>query len=73
MGAIDAIKESWRMTTGYAWRVFFIYLLSIPIMIAGIICLIVGVIPAGMWIGISFASLYHAAVRWQEEHPTPKQ
>ncbi|MFC2032557.1 hypothetical protein ACFLUS_04245 [Chloroflexota bacterium] len=60
MGVIEAIKESWRMTGGHAWKVFLIGLLAIPIFIAGLICLGVGVIISIMWITLTFASLYHA-------------
>ncbi|MFC2003704.1 hypothetical protein ACFLV4_07190 [Chloroflexota bacterium] len=60
MDVIEAVKESWRMTNGHAWTVFLIGLLAIPISIAGLICLGVGIIPATMWITAAFASLYHA-------------
>jgi uncharacterized membrane protein len=60
MAVIEAVKESWRMTGGHAWKVFLIGLLGIPIAIAGVICLGVGVIIAIMWITLAFASLYHA-------------
>jgi uncharacterized membrane protein len=60
MPVIEAVKESWRMTRGYAWTVFLIFLLAIPICIAGLICFGVGIIPALMWVAASFASLYHA-------------
>ncbi|MFC1953399.1 hypothetical protein ACFLWR_04640 [Chloroflexota bacterium] len=60
MEVIEAIKESWRMTNGYAWEVFLIGLLAIPIFIAGLIVFIVGVIPAVMWVRTAFASLYYA-------------
>ena len=60
MSAIEAMKESWRMTTGHAWKVFFVGVLGIPITFAGILCLIVGVIISVMWITLAFASLYHA-------------
>jgi len=60
MGVIEAVKESWRMTKGHAWTVFLIGLLAIPISIAGLICLVVGIIPAIMWIEATFASLYHS-------------
>lgn len=59
MEVIEAIKTSWRMTDGYAWDVFFIGLLAIPIGIAGLLALGVGVILSVMWIGLAFASLYH--------------
>jgi len=60
MEVIEAIKESWRMTGGHAWTVFFIGLLAIPIGIAGLICFGVGVIISIMWVTLTFASLYHA-------------
>lgn len=60
MSATDAIKESWNMTDGHAWTVFGIGLLAFPIIIAGYICLFVGVFISIMWLYIAFASLYHA-------------
>jgi len=60
MAVIEAVKESWRMTNGHAWTVFLIGLLAIPISIVGLICFVVGIIPAIMWITATFASLYHA-------------
>lgn len=60
MRAGDAIKESWRLTKGRALTVFLIGLLTIPIAIAGLICLGVGIIVSIMWIGLAFASLYYA-------------
>lgn len=60
MEAIEAVKESWRMTEGHSWKVFLIGLLAIPIAIAGLICFGVGIIASLMWIRLAFASLYHA-------------
>ena len=60
MAVIEAVKKSWSMTNGHAWTVFLIFLLAIPISIAGLLCLAVGIIPAIMWITATFASLYHA-------------
>ncbi len=48
MEVIEAVKTSWRMTNGHAWKVFLIGLLAIPIGIAGMICLGVGIIIAGV-------------------------
>lgn len=56
----EALSASWKMTAGHGWKVFFLGLLSIPITIAGFICLVVGVIIAEMWIYLAFGSLYHA-------------
>jgi membrane-anchored glycerophosphoryl diester phosphodiesterase (GDPDase) len=55
MSVMDAIKESWHMTKGYAGKVFLICLLGIPIGIAGLICLGVGVIISFMWISMASA------------------
>lgn len=60
MEVTEAVRESWRMTNGHAWTVFFIGLLAIPIAIAGVICFGVGFIVAVMWISLALASLYHA-------------
>ncbi len=60
MEVIDAVKESWRMTRGHAWKVFFIGLLGIPIFFAGLLCFVVGIIISIMWIKLAGASLYHA-------------
>jgi uncharacterized membrane protein len=60
LAVMEAIEESWRMTGGHAWKVFFIGLLAIPICIAGLLCFIVGIIISIMLVGLAFASLYHA-------------
>ncbi len=60
MEVIEAVKESWRMTNGHAWKVFLIGLLAIPILIAGLIAFGVGIIVSIMWIKLAFASLYHS-------------
>lgn len=59
MQAIEAVKESWRMTRGHVWRILLIGVLAIPIFIGGLICFGVGSIMAIMWIGLASASLYH--------------
>ncbi len=60
MEVIEAVKESWRMTNGHAWTVFFIGLLAIPIFIVGLILFGVGIILSIMWIRLTIASLYHS-------------
>lgn len=67
MDPVEAVKESWRMTTSHAWNIFLIGLLAIPIVIAGLICFGVGVIPAVMWIRSAFASMYFASSKLEEE------
>jgi uncharacterized membrane protein len=67
MEVIEAVKTSWRMTGGgRSWKVFLIGLLGIPIFIAGLICLGVGVIISIMWINMALASLYHAVASREE-------
>ena len=60
MEVIKAVRGSWRMTKGHSWQVFLIGLFAIPISIAGLLCCGVGIIAAIIWIGLAFASLYHA-------------
>lgn len=59
MDAVSAIKESWEMTRHHSWTIFVMGLLSIPVFIAGIIVLGVGVVVSVMWIGVAFALVYH--------------
>jgi hypothetical protein len=60
MDVIGAVKKSWRLTDGHAWKVFLIGLLAIPITIAGLLCFGVGIIVSIMWIRLALASLYHS-------------
>jgi uncharacterized membrane protein len=69
MEVIEAIKTSWRMTNGHAWKIFLMGLLAILICIAGLICFGVGIIIAIMWISLAFASLYHAVSSQGEAKP----
>jgi len=55
---IAAIEESWRLTKGYGWTIFFMGFVSFFIIIFGLIMLIVGIFPAIMWVSSSFAVLY---------------
>ena len=71
MEAIAAVEKSWQMTRGHAWKIFGLGLLAIPIAILGLLMLIVGLIPAVMWISTSFASLYYA-VELKEQEALPE-
>lgn len=66
MEPVEAVRESWRMTRGYATRVFFMGLLAFAVAIAGLICFGVGIIPAVMWIRCAFASMYYAVTKISE-------
>jgi uncharacterized membrane protein len=64
---VEAVKESWRMTKGHSGKIFLMGLLAIPIVIAGLLCFGIGVIPAIMWIRCAFASMYYAVSEAEEE------
>ncbi|MFP6583919.1 MAG: hypothetical protein VCD00_15375 [Candidatus Hydrogenedentota bacterium] len=66
LNVIDALQESWEMTDGHAFKVFMIGLLGIPITLGGLMLMIVGIIPAIMWVKLAYASLYHA-IEFEEE------
>lgn len=69
---IKAIEGSWRMTSGYGWTIFGLGFISIFIFILGLICLIVGVFPALIWISASFASLYQSRLtKMEQENISP--
>jgi uncharacterized membrane protein len=57
---IQAVEESWKMTRGHGWTIFFMAFLSIFIFVGGLCVLFVGVFPALIWISASFASLYES-------------
>ncbi len=65
MEVIQALKTSWNMTNGHAVDIFVMGLMTIPIFIIGFCALLIGIIPAIMWISLSFASIYHAVDRFQ--------
>jgi uncharacterized membrane protein len=73
MDAIDAIRESWRLTRGHAMKVFLVYLVAIPVALAGLLALGVGVIISIIWIRLAVATLYHAVTepRMQTVEGTP--
>jgi len=67
MDPVEAVKESWKMTKGYALDVFIIGLLAIPLGIAGLLCFFVGIIPVVMWVRCAFASMYYAVSKTERE------
>lgn len=58
LSAADAIKKSWNMTKGYSGTIFLMGIVSFFVILLGIICLIVGIIPAILWISLAFAGIY---------------
>ena len=67
LDAIQAIEQSWKLTKGIGWNIFFMAIMSFFIGVFGFILFIVGIFPALIWIHSSFASLYQAALNKQEE------
>lgn len=64
--ATEAIRRSWSMTRGHSGTIFLMGLTSFLIILLGIICLIVGVIPAIMWISVSLAAFYYSVSTQQK-------
>ncbi len=58
MDATEAIRQSWNMTRGHTGTIFLMGLVSCLVALAGIICLIVGIFPAAIWIELAFAAIY---------------
>jgi hypothetical protein len=55
---IMAVEESWKMTRGHGWMIFWLAIVSFFIIIAGLCVVIVGIFPASVWVGSAFATLY---------------
>ena len=60
MDAVEAIKKSWNMTKGYAGTIFWMGIVSFFVAIGGLICFVVGLLPASIWISLAFAAIYFA-------------
>jgi hypothetical protein len=70
--AADAIAQSWIMTSGYTFKIFLMGLLAIPIIIGGLICLVIGIIPAFIWVSIASVSMYYAVSTIKPASPQSK-
>jgi hypothetical protein len=71
MSASAAIQKSWEMSRGHAMEVFAIMLIGILLAVAGLICLIVGVIVATIWTEAALASLYFAISSREVDEAAP--
>ena len=70
MDAVAAIKESWHMTRGHAWKVFGIGCLGLFIALVGLLFIGVGILVSIMWIRLASATLYWS-VAAQMQRPEP--
>lgn len=68
---IEAVEQSWKLTRGHGWTIFFMGFVSIFIVIFGLILMIVGIFPAIMWVSSSFASLYQSVINETEKPAEP--
>ncbi|MEI6682789.1 MAG: YciC family protein [Bacteroidota bacterium] len=59
MEAAEAIRKSWNMTNGHAGTIFLMGLTAFFVGIGGLICFVVGIFPAIIWISLAFACIYH--------------
>mgnify|MGYP006935323538 FL=1 len=59
METVEAVKLSWEMTNGHTGTIFLMGLLAIPIAIMGLLLLVIGIIPASIWIEGAFAAIYY--------------
>ncbi|MCP3930738.1 MAG: hypothetical protein GY705_16745 [Bacteroidetes bacterium] len=64
---VEAVKKSWEMTEPHAWTIFLMGLTAIPICLAGLVLLGVGLIPAIMWIEATFAAMYFVVSEQEEK------
>jgi uncharacterized membrane protein len=60
MEPVAAVEKSWDMTRGYGWKIFGMGVLAVLTIIAGLLCFIVGVFIAIIWVHAAFAAMYHA-------------
>jgi len=63
MDAVEAVKKSWEMTSGYAWLIFSTGFLTIFVIILGLLAFGVGAVVAVIWIRLTFASIYLDATK----------
>ena len=64
---VEAVKKSWKMTAGFTGTIFLLGLLAVPLVIAGLLCMGVGVIPVIIWVHCAFAAMYFAVSKLEEE------
>jgi hypothetical protein len=62
MDPVAAVENSWKMTKGLGWTIFFMGFVSFFICIGGLILLFIGIFPAIIWIASSFSTLYETTM-----------
>jgi len=64
---IESVELSWKLTRGHGWTIFLMGFVSFFIYIFGLMLILVGVLPATMWVKSSFASLYQSVLNEKEK------
>jgi len=67
LDAVKAVEESWKLTRGYGWTIFLMALMVIPISIAGLLMLGVGIIFAIIWVNLAFTAIYAIIIAKKEK------
>ena len=60
VGGMQAIQMTWQLTRGRFWSLFGLSLLGMVIYFVGMLIIIVGVIPAILWVTLAFSAYYAA-------------
>lgn len=60
MPALEALSTSWSMTRGHTLTLLGLAVTSMFIIFVGMLCFIVGAIPASIWTMTAYASMYNA-------------
>jgi len=63
MDPIVAVEESWKLTKGHGWTIFFMGFVTFFLGIFGLTLMVVGILPVIIWVKSSFASLYEAVLQ----------
>ena len=64
---IESVELSWKLTRGHGWTIFLMAFVSFFIYIFGLMLILVGILPATMWVKSSFASLYQSVLNEKEK------
>ncbi|MBI3971862.1 MAG: hypothetical protein HY332_11285 [Chloroflexi bacterium] len=70
LGAKAAIRESWRRSAGHGRTILGVSLLGAPLLLAGLLLGLVGMVPTLLWTMLALASLY-AAITTRLARPVP--
>ncbi len=64
---IESVELSWKLTKGHGWTIFLMAFVSFFIYIFGLMLILVGILPATIWVKSSFASLYQSVLNEKEK------